>query len=341
MKNLILNVKTDIISQNVADFATQVKTYLAGINTVLKTDDDFAQAEADCKDLKAIEDNTRAAIKAVLEGNADVAQLVATAEASAEELRTTRLQLEKLVKAQKAQVRADIIARTKHAIHAQIDVADETIRPALRKVLRVAELDGILDEAAKGKKTLAGLEKGCASVLADWAALIQKSADYLGKRYAHIPADRLHLFPDLADVLAMNSGFEETVAARIAADDERQAAERARLEAAAKAKAEAAERARLEAAAKAKAEAEARARLEAEAREREQARAETAPVAEQKPVEQEQQNVTPQPLPQGDAEQADYIITLHCTLDQAKAIAKRVKDAYPQQFVKLKKGAEK
>lgn len=325
MKNLILNVKTDIISQNVADFATQVKTYLAGINTVLKTDDDFAQAEADCKDLKAIEDNTRAAIKAVLEGNADVAQLVATAEASAEELRTTRLQLEKLVKAQKAQVRADIIARTKNAIHAQLDVADETIRPALRKVLRVAELDGILDEAAKGKKTLAGLEKGCATVLADWTALIQKSADYLAKRYAHIPADRLHLFADLADVLAMNSGFEETVAARIAADDERQAAERARIEAAAKAKAEA----------------EARARLEAAAREREQARAETAPVAEQKPVEQEQQNVTPQPLPQGDAEQADYIITLHCTLDQAKAIAKRVKDAYPQQFVKLKKGAEK
>ena len=325
MKNLILNVKTDIISQNVADFAPQVKTHLAGINTVLKTDDDFAQAEADCKDLKAIEDNTRAAIKAVLEGNADVAQLVATAEASAEELRTTRLQLEKLVKAQKAQVRADIIARTKNAIHAQLDVADETIRPALRKVLRVAELDGILDEAAKGKKTLAGLEKGCATVLADWTALIQKSADYLAKRYAHIPADRLHLFADLADVLAMNSGFEETVAARIAAADERQAAERARIEAAAKAKAEA----------------EARARLEAAAREREQARAETAPVAEQKPVEQEQQNVTPQPLPQGDAEQADYIITLHCTLDQAKAIAKRVKDAYPQQFVKLKKGAEK
>lgn len=323
MKNLILNVKTDIISQNVADFATQVKTYLAGINTVLKTDDDFAQAEADCKDLKAIEDNTRAAIKAVLEGNADVAQLVATAEASAEELRTTRLQLEKLVKAQKAQVRADIIARTKHAIHTQIDAADEVIRPALRKVLRVSELDGVLDEAAKGKKTLAGLEKGCASVLADWTALIQKSADYLGKRYAHIPADRLHLFPDLADVLAMNSGFEETVAARIAADDERQAAERARIEAEAKAKAEA----------------EARARIEAEAREREQARAETAPV-EQKPVEKQPE--APQPLPQdSDAEQADYIITLHCTLDQAKAIAKRVKDAYPQQFVKLKKGAEK
>ena len=322
MKDLILNVKTDIISQNVADFATQVKTYLAGINTVLKTDDDFARAEADCKDLKAIEDNTRAAIKAVLEGNADIAKLVATAEASAEELRTTRLQLEKLVKAQKAQVRADIIARTKNAIQAQIDAADETIRPALRKVLRVAELDGILDEAAKGKKTLAGLEKGCATVLADWTALIQKSADYLGKRYAHIPADRLHLFPDLADVLAMNSGFEETVAARIAADDERQAAERARIEAAAKAKAEA----------------EARARIEADAREREQARAETAPVAEQKPVEQEQQNVTPQPLPQDNAEQADYIITLHCTLDQAKAIAKRVKDAYPQAFQKLKRG---
>jgi len=73
--NLILNVKTDIISQNVADFATQVKTYLVGINTVLKTDDDFAQAEADCKDLKAIEDNTRAAILAVCDNQSEAAIL--------------------------------------------------------------------------------------------------------------------------------------------------------------------------------------------------------------------------------------------------------------------------
>ena len=306
MKDLILNVKTDIISQNVADFAAQVKTYLAGINTVLKTDDDFAQAEADCKDLKAIEDNTRAAIKAVLEGNADVAKLVATAEASAEELRTTRLQLEKLVKAQKAQVRADIIARTKNAIHAQIDVADETIRPALHKVLRVAELDGVLDEAAKGKKTLAGLEKGCASVLADWTALIQKSADYLAKRYAYIPADRLHLFADLADVLAMNSGFEETVAARIAADDERQTAERARIEAAAKAEAEA--------------------RARAEAREQEQ----TPPAPQTTPQDEGEQG-----------EQGDYRIIIRASLARAKEIAGHIKERYPQQFVALKKGEGK
>ncbi len=310
MKGLILNVKTDIISQNVADFATQVKTYLAGINTVLKTDDDFAQAEADCKDLKAIEDNTRAAIKAVLEGNADVAQLVATAEASAEELRTTRLQLEKLVKAQKAQVRADIIARTKNAIHAQIDVADETIRPALRKVLRVAELDGILDEAAKGKKTLDGLEKSCASVLADWTALIQKSADYLAKRYAHIPADRLHLFPDLADVLAINSGFEETIAARIAADDERQAAERARIEAEAAAKAEA----------------ELREKIAAE----ERAKAGTAATTEPQPM----------PEPTHDEPVLEYIITvkMNTTLTNAKAVANNLKNSLRAE-IKLNRGA--
>ena len=310
MKDLILNVKTDIISQNVADFATQVKTYLADINTVLKTDDDFAQAEADCKDLKAIEDNTRAAIKAVLEGNADVAQLVATAEASAEELRTTRLQLEKLVKAQKAQVRADIIARTKNAIHAQIDVVDETIRPALRKVLRVSELDDVLDEAAKGKKTLAGLEKGCATVLADWTALIQKSADYLAKRYAHIPADRLHLFPDLADVLAMNSGFEETVAARIAADDERQAAERARIEAEAAAKAEA----------------ELREKIAAE----ERAKAGTAATTEPQPM----------PEPTHDEPVLEYIITvkMNTTLTNAKAIANNLKNSLRAE-IKLNRGA--
>lgn len=79
MNELILDIKTEIAAQNVDDFADQVKAYLAGINTDLKTDDDFAQAEADCKELKIIEDKTRAAIKAVLDGSAETKTIIATA----------------------------------------------------------------------------------------------------------------------------------------------------------------------------------------------------------------------------------------------------------------------
>ena len=319
---IILKIQSAIVASNIDDVAASVKAEIAKIKTALQTDEDFAAAEQQVKDFKAAEDAIKSAQEAALSEAADVKKLMDTTSEIIDLLAKTRLALDKQVKAQKAKVKEEIISVARDGIQRALAGCDARLQPAMRKVLRIDELDGVLAEATKGKKTLAGLEKGCAEVLANWTALIGKTEAYMQARYAQIPTDRLHLFADLDDLLTLEKGFEDAIAARIAAEDERQAAERALIEAEAKAKAEA----------------EARARIEAEAREREQARAETAPVAEQKPVEQEQQNVTPQPLPQGDAEQADYIITLHCTLDQAKAIAKHIKDAYPQAFQKLKRG---
>ena len=180
----------------------------------------------------------------------------------------------------------------------------------MRKVLRIAELDGVLTEATKGKKSLAGLEKGCAEVLANWTALIGKTEAYMKARYAQIPADRLHLFADLDDLLALDSGFEDAIAARIAAEDERQAAEKARIEAEAAAKAEA----------------ELREKIAAE----ERAKAETAATAE------------PQPTPEvaHDEPVLEYIITvkMNTTLTNAKAVATNLKNSL-RADIKLCRGA--
>lgn len=329
MNELILNIKTDIVAQNVSDFAAQVKAYLSGINTDLKTDEDFAKAEADCKELKSIEDKTRDAIKAVLDGSAETKTIIATAEAAAEDLRTMRLKMEKLVKAEKQRVREEIVGQARSAIHVQIDAADERIKPALRKVLRLPELDEILDEAIKGKKTIDGLRKGCATVLADWTALIDKSAKYLLARYALIPSDRTHLFADLVDVLAVDRGFEELVKARIEAEDARKAEEQARIEAQAKAKAEAEARAKMEAEMRAQIAAEERAKAQAEAEEN------ARKAAEQRAA---QQTAAPTVERQEAEPTEDYRILLNCTLDEAKTIAKHIKDTYPAAFVALKKG---
>lgn len=221
-------------------------------------------------------------------------------------LAQTRLALDKQVKAQKAKVKEEITSRTRDGIHKALAGCDARLQAAMRKVLRIDELDGVLAEATKGKKTLAGLEKGCAEVLANWTTLIGKTEAYMQARYAQIPADRLHLFADLDDLLALDSGFEDAIAARIAADDERQAAEKARIEAAAKAEAEA--------------------RAKAEAREQEQ----TPPAPQTTPQDEGEQG-----------EQGDYRIVIHASLARAKDIARLVKERYPQQFVALKKGAEK
>ncbi len=319
---IILKIQSAIVASNIDDVAASVKAEIAKINTDLQTDEDFAVAEKQVKELKEAETAIKAAKEAALADAEDVRKLLSTADEIAALLAETRLTLDKQVKAAKERVKADITGRCREALLAQINKADERIAATLRLVCTPTEINADIDAAVKGKKTASGIETACATVLQTWTDKIAEQEKKLVARYEKIPADKLHLFTDISTVLTAGD-IDALIAERLAAEDERQAAEKARIEAEAKAKAEA----------------EARARIEAEAREREQARAETPP-AEQKPVAQEQQPEASQPLPQDNgAEQTDYIITLHCALDQAKAIAKRVKDAYPQQFVKLKKGA--
>ena len=292
---IILKIQSAIVASNIDDVAASVRAEVAKVNTDLKTDEDFATAEQQVKDFKAAEDAIKAAQEAALSEAADVKKLLDTTSEIIALLAKTRLDLDKQVKAQKAKVKEEITSRTRDGIH---------------KVLRIDELDGVLAEATKGKKTLAGLEKGCAEVLANWTALIGKTEAYMQARYAQIPTDRLHLFADLDDLLTLDSGFEDAIAARIAADDERQAAEKARIEAEAAAKAEA----------------ELREKIAAE----ERAKAGTAATTEPQPM----------PEPTHDEPVLEYIITvkMNTTLTNAKAVANNLKNSLRAE-IKLNRGA--
>ena len=221
---IILRISSQIVASNIDDVAASVRAEIAKVNTDLKTDDDF-------KDFKAAEDAFRAALEAALSEAQDVRKLLDTTSEIIDLLADTRLALDKQVKAQKAKVKAEIIGTARDGIHRALAGCDARLQPAMRKVLRIDELDGVLTEATKGKKSLAGLEKAAHEVLANWTALIGKTEAYMKARYAQIPADRLHLFADLDDLLALDSGFEDAIAARIAAEDERQEKARADAEA--------------------------------------------------------------------------------------------------------------
>lgn len=228
---IILRISSQIVASNIDDVAASVRAEIAKVNTDLKTDDDFATAEQQVKDFKAAEDAFRAALEAALSEAQDVRKLLDTTSEIIDLLADTRLALDKQVKAQKAKVKAEIIGVARDGIHKALAGCDARLQPAMRKVLRIDELDGVLTEATKGKKSLAGLEKATNEVLANRTALIGKTEAYMKARYAQIPADRLHLFADLDDLLALDSGFEDAIAARIAAEDERQEKARADAEA--------------------------------------------------------------------------------------------------------------
>ena len=309
---IILRISSQIIASNIDDVAESVRAEIAKVNTDLKTDEDFATAEQQVKDFKAAEDAFKAALDAALAEAADVKKLMDTTSGIIDLLAKTRLALDKQVKAQKAKVKEEIIGTARDGIQRALAGCDARLQPAMRKVLRIDELDGVLTEATKGTKSLAGLEKAAHEVLENWTALIGKTEAYMKARYAQIPADRLHLFADLDDLLALDSGFEDAIAARIAAEDERQAAEKSRLEAEAAAKAEA----------------ELREKIAAE--ERAKAAAETQPALAIETM--------PEPTPGEPV--LEYIITVkvNTTLTNAKAIATNLKNSL-RADIKLCRGA--
>lgn len=309
---IILRISSQIVASNIDDVAASVRAEIAKVNTDLKTDEDFAIAEQQVKDFKAAEDAFKAALDAALAEAADVKKLMDTTSEVIDLLAKTRLALDKQVKAQKAKVKEEIIGTARDGIHRALAGCDARLQPAMRKVLRIDDLDGVLAEATKGKKSLAGLEKATNEVLANWTALIGKTEAYMKARYAQIPADRLHLFADLDDLLALDSGFEDAIAARIAAEDERQVAEKSRLEAEAAAKAEA----------------ELREKIAAEERAKAAAETQPAPAIE----------TMPEPTPGEPV--LEYIITIkmNTTLTNAKAVATNLKNSL-RADIKLCRGA--
>ena len=307
MKEIILKISSQVVASNLDDFAANVKAEIAKIKTDLTTDEDFAVAEKQVKELKEAETAIKTAKEAALADAEDVRKLLATADEIAALLAETRLTLDKQVKAAKERVKGEITGRCREALLAQINKADARIVATLRLVCTQTEINADIDAAAKGKKTASGIETACATVLQTWTDKIAEQEKKLVARYEKIPADKLHLFTDISTVLTAGD-IDALIAERLAADEAHQAAEKARIEAAAKA------------------EAELREKIAAEERAKAGAAATTEP--------------QPMPEPTHDEPVLEYIITvkMNTTLTNAKAIANNLKNSLRAE-IKLNRGA--
>lgn len=109
MFELILSTESKVLSTNIVDFEKQAEQYLSTLTNTFETDDDFAKAKEEVKELKEIETKIRTAIKQTQNG--DIANLVATAEQIAERFRDERLSREKLVAAKEKEIKQNIISQ--------------------------------------------------------------------------------------------------------------------------------------------------------------------------------------------------------------------------------------
>ncbi|WP_310637606.1 YqaJ viral recombinase family protein [Delftia acidovorans] len=184
------------VVSNLDKVAVAVRAFLDGMVAKPATDQEFADAEAECKALKKGEEAMKAAVANALAQVSDVEAFTRTANDLADLMRTTRLAREKLVAAEKESRKAEIVASAQANLDQHIAALNQQ-RLGTNWIPRVA---GGFAEAIRGKKSLDNMRDAIAVVLTNAKA----DANALAGR---LEANRQHLRQDDSDWIALFADF--------------------------------------------------------------------------------------------------------------------------------------
>lgn len=158
---LRIEVTGMVTNSNLEAFKAGAELMFSKINRDLQTDQDFADAEKTVKHCKEVEDNIEAAKKHALSQTASIDELYRALDSVSAQARTVRLELDKLVKARKENIRAEIQQEAEILFKAHVD----TINARLGKV-QLPAIKTDFAGAMKGKKTVASLRDAADTELA-------------------------------------------------------------------------------------------------------------------------------------------------------------------------------
>jgi predicted phage-related endonuclease len=233
---LRIEVTGMVTASNLAEFKETALAAIRGVNRELSTDQDFADAEQSVKWCEEVETRLKAAKEHALSQTASIDALFKTIDDISAEARKVRLELDKLVKARKEELRQQIVSKATQALSAHVGKLLQRI--GLNSGINVAaDFAG----AVKGKRSLSSIQDAVDTVLAQAKIEANERADLMEsnikilKGEAH---DWGFLFPDLAHVAGKSiEDFANLLAARIKAHQDAEAARRGREAAEAAAKA--------------------------------------------------------------------------------------------------------
>lgn len=264
---LCIEVTGMVTASNLEQFKTAALSVFRGINTSLKTDQDFADAEKAVKFCKNAEERVEAAKAHALSQTVSIDDLFKTMDAVKEEARTVRLKLEKLLKSEKESRKAEIVTNAQRemsvhlsALHGRVGVPFSFVYVGFA-------------EAIKGLKSVDSMKDKVSSALANAKVEANAIADRIEANRKTV--EDMSLFPDFAQVcMKPSEDFAALLNMRVnqrkEAEERRLEAERQRIRAEEEAKARAklaaeqSEANRLAAEAQAKAQQEERERVAAE-----------------------------------------------------------------------------
>ena len=273
---LRIEVTGAVTASNLAEFKATALGAIRSVNRELRTDQDFADAEKAVKWCADVEARLKAAKEHALSQTADIDALFRALDEIAAEARTVRLDVDKLVKRRKDEVREQAVLAARRALEQHIAALQAELAP-MRLQPVVADFAG----AIKGLRSIASMQDALDTTLA--RAKIDADAQARGIR-ANVAAfeslaladDFGFLFADLHQLVHKAADdFAAVVRSRIAQHREAEAAKETKRQAEEAARiAEAERRAAAEAEARLRAEQETLARREREAAEADRQRIE-------------------------------------------------------------------
>ena len=239
---LLIQVTGAVTASNLPEYKAHALEVFKGINRTLTTDQDFATAESTVKWCADVESRLAAAKEHALSQTATIDELFRTIDDISAEARRTRLELDKLVKARKEEIRGEIVAGGVAALREHIASLNARLgKPYMPQV--PADFAG----AIKGKRTVDSLRCAVNDELARAKIEASAIADRIHANVKTLEASGL-VVPDAATlVLKAPDDLAAIIATRKAAEQQRQEAERERIRAEEAARADREARAKLEA----------------------------------------------------------------------------------------------
>ena len=212
---LRIEVTGMVTASNLDAFKSHALQVFSGINTELKTDQDFADAEKTVKWCGDVEDRLKAAKEHALSQTESIDALFKAIDDIAAEARRKRLELDKLVKSRKETIRTEIVMDAAKALQAHIDQIDATLSGRIR----MPKVHANFAEAIKGKRTIDSLNEAADAELARAKTEASRIGDLIRLNLTslnELAANHKFLFSDAQDlVLKDNDALVALVKVRI------------------------------------------------------------------------------------------------------------------------------
>ncbi|MDO8065610.1 YqaJ viral recombinase family protein [Janthinobacterium sp. SUN206] len=229
---LVVQTEGKVVSSNLLAYQKAAEKFLSTIKTDLQDDQDFADAEYNVKFCGEAEAKLEHAKAAALAQTSTIDEVMRTVDHIKAQFRSKRLELEKLVKTRKEQIKETILNDGRRAYADHVATLETEIAP-IRLQLVTPDFAG----AMKAKRTLASLHDAVGTTLANAKiAANTQAADYRAKQAwcREHAATYGFLFMDMANIIGKPmEDFQLVITSRIAdhkrAEEVNAEAERARI----------------------------------------------------------------------------------------------------------------